>query len=210
MLIALIDWIATHEEDETHPLAEKIDLTKLILAGHSLGGKISFLTATEDARVRGVMGVDPVDAQGGPFPRSETDYPSVTPELMNLIEVPSIVVGETTNGACEGTFCQACAPADNNFHQYYVHTVAAAVEVEVVGANHMSFLDNTNCGSACSACPSGTDDPLTTRRLTHGYLTAFLNLLLLDAQQYRPYLTGETMPLGLSNELVIIANRNGF
>ena len=97
MLIALIDWIATHQNDQTHPLAQKVNQDQLILAGHSLGGKISFLTATEDSRVRGIMGVDPVDSQGGPYPLHEADYPSVTPELMTLIEVPSIVVGETTN-----------------------------------------------------------------------------------------------------------------
>ena len=39
--------------------------------------------------------------------------------------------------------------------------------------------------------------------------TAFLNLILLDAQSYRPYLTGETL-LGLPNELVIISNKNDF
>ena len=115
MVIALLDWLIEQNAEMPHPLNQKVDFDNIILAGHSLGGKVAFLTATEDARVKGVMGIDPVDAQGGPFPRPEVDFPSVTPELMNFIAVPSIVVGETTNSSCEGTFCQGLCAGRQQF-----------------------------------------------------------------------------------------------
>ena len=210
IMMALIDWIESSEGNEDHPLWEKVDFASIAVGGHSLGGKVAMLTATEDSRIRAVMGIDPVDAQGGPFPRPEVDYPSVTPELMDLISVPVIVVGETTNASCEGAFCQACAPGDNNFQQYYLYAAGPAVEIEVLGANHMSFLDDTDCGTACSACPLGTDDPLITRRLTQGYLTAFLKVVLEGSESYRAFFFGNIAPLGLSETLVRRASKNGF
>lgn len=210
ILMALIDWIESYNDDAAHPLSDAIDPERIAVAGHSLGGKIAFLTATEDTRIKAIMGIDPVDAQGGPFPRPESDFPSVTPELMDLIMVPSIVLGETTNATCEGAFCQACAPEADNFQQYFVHAVAPTIEIEMVNANHMSFLDNPNCGTACDLCPSGADDPTVTRRLSHGYLTAFLNVVLKSDMQSATYLDGSRIPLGLDPALVNIRARNGF
>ena len=50
-----------------------------------------------------------------------------------------------------------------------------SVEIDFIGASHMSFLDNPNCGLDCSVCPAGTDDPTTTRILTQGFMVAFFN-----------------------------------
>jgi dienelactone hydrolase len=209
-LIALIDWVQQNATDPAGPLAGKADQSRLGLAGHSMGGKSSLLAATEDARPRAVFGIDPVDAAGGPIPGSPEDYPSVTPELMDRITVPLGLLGETTNATCTGFMCQACAPAEDNFQQYYQYAVSPALEIEVLGANHMSFLDDPNCGYVCSACPAGTDDPAQTRLLTRRTMTAFFNVFLRQQQAYDSYLTGAGMAAYVAAGLVTSQSKNGF
>ncbi len=208
ILIGLLDWIDDNAELADGPLGGAADVDRLALAGHSMGGKISLLVATQDDRPRAVFGVDPVDAAGGPGSTDSTDYPSVTPELMPQIAVPLVLLGETTNAS--GGLGQPCAPADNNFHQYYLYAASPAVEIEVLGANHMSFLDDPNCGLTCSACPAGTDDPAATRHLTQRYLTAFLELVLRDRQGYRSFLAGAEMDQDVADGLVLTESKNSF
>lgn len=208
-LRGLLDWLEAHASDPAGPLEGLADPTTLAMAGHSMGGKLSLLVATEDDRPDAVFGVDPVDAGGGPTGGDPVDYPSVTPELMPDITVPLVLLGETVN-ATAGGMGQACAPADQNFQQYYEHAVSPALEIEVIGANHMSFLDDPNCGLACSVCPAGTDDPATTRRITQRYLTAFLQVFLRQQPAFRHYLTGPGMDADEAAGLVTTRTKNGF
>ena len=206
--VALLDWIEAAADVEAGPLLGRADAAAIGLSGHSMGGKISLLTTAGDARSRAVFGIDPVDAAGGPGTSAGPDYPSVTPELMPAITVPVAVVGETTNAT--GGFGQACAPADENFQQYFQFAQSPALEVEVLGASHMSFLDDPNCGVACIACPGGTDDVAMTRRLTHGYLVAFFGLTLGDEDGWMPWLTGDPMQADVDAGLVTFQTANGF
>lgn len=209
-LIAILDWIQDKADDPSGPLAGKADAEAIGLAGHSMGGKISLLTASADGRPKAVFGVDPVDAAGGPFGGDPVDYPSVTPELMPQIMVPLGLLGETVNATCSGFLCQACAPQEDNFQQYYIHATSPAIEIEVVGASHMSFLDNPDCGLACSVCPKGTDDPDVTRMLTRRYLTAFFNVYLKSEAPFADYLTGAAMAEDATAGLVLTDSKNGF
>ena len=209
-LIALMDWVQANAAAPDGPLQGKVDPDRIGLAGHSLGGKISLLTSSADPRPIAVFGIDPVDAAGGPIPMPEEQYPSVTPERMNQIVIPIGLVGETTNATCEGFGCQACAPEDNNFHQYYEHAASPALEIEIIGANHMSFLDNPNCGLLCTVCSAGMDDPNTTRMLTQRYMTAFFNVFLREDMSFLRYLTGVQMEQDIAAERVLSTSRNGF
>jgi predicted dienelactone hydrolase len=208
MLAAVIDWVAQSATSAEGPLGHKVSSDAIALAGHSLGGKISLLVASEDPRPLAVFGLDPVDAAGG-LQSDPVEYPSVTPELMPDIAVPLVLLGETVNAAASG-FGQACAPAEDNFHQYYLHAVSPAAEIEVIGADHMSFLDNPDCGLTCSVCPSGTDDPAITRMLTRRYMTALFELILRERAAYRDYLAGPQIAADAAAGLVITANKNGF
>jgi len=127
------------------PLLGLVDVARLGLAGHSMGGKISMLTASQDLRPRAVVGIDAVDAAGSPLPVSATDYPSVTPERMAAITVPIAMIGELTNATCSGALCQACAPAADNFPQYYEHAGHAPVEIDLGGPSPKSFRDAPPC-----------------------------------------------------------------
>ena len=209
-LQAVLDWIEATGADPNGPLAGKADATHIGLAGHSMGGKISMLTATDDSRPLAVFGIDPVDAAGSPLPSDPADYPSVTPELMDLITIPLGLLGETTNATCSGIMCQACAPAEDNFQQYYQYAVSPAQQIEILGANHMSFLDDPNCGLTCSVCDPGTDDPAITRRLTRRYMTAFFNVVLKQQDAYRYYLTGAGMDADVAAALTTSESKNGW
>jgi dienelactone hydrolase len=204
----VVDWVGTESADGG--MAGVADSSKLILAGHSVGGKVSLLLATTDHRPLGVFAIDPVDAAGGPGTSPSPSNPSVTPELMNLITVPLATIGETTNATCTGTLCQACAPAADNFHQYALHATSKTVEIEMVGANHMSFLDNPNCATYCSQCPVGTDNPTQTRRLTRRYLTAFTDLVARNDVGAREWLAGAPMQADVLDGGVKEQTLNGF
>jgi predicted dienelactone hydrolase len=207
-LVGILDWIETVAQVEAGPLLGRADASAIALAGHSMGGKISMLTATSDARVRAVFGIDPVDAAGGPGQGASPDYPSVAPELMPLVVVPIGLVGETTNAT--GGLGGACAPADDNFEQYFAAATSPAIEIEILGANHMSFLDDPNCGVACFACPAGTDDPAVTRGLTHAAMVAFLELHLRGDEAYRAWLVGAPMQAQADAGLLAFQSANGF
>ena len=141
-----------------HDLA--IDSAKIATAGHSLGGDISTLAAADDARVKAVVGWDPVDASN----------PSVVPEKMGSLHAAVAVVGETTDGSGGG---MPCAPTADNFHQFYTATASPALEETLAGADHMDWVDDPSC-TLCSFCTAGTADPslahTTTRRLNVAWL----------------------------------------
>lgn len=161
----VLDWVDTAPTE-----LGSIDPALLALAGHSLGGKIATLRATEDTRVDALFTIDPVDA-APPFVSDPAAYPSVTPERMGSVQVPLLALGETVNT----TGFQPCAPAGDNFEQYVAHAVAPALAVEIVGADHMSFLDDPQCGLLCDACPDGPAAPAEVRALTRTAMVAFMD-----------------------------------
>ena len=204
----VLEWL--HIQNENERFSFVVDESKIGLAGHSMGGKLSLLFASQDERPVAVAGIDPVDAAGGPFSEPDEDNPSVTPERMSQIGVPLLLVGETLNGTCDGLFCQPCAPADDNFQQYFEHATSPTLEIEVLGANHMSFLDDPNCGFACSVCTAGTDDPAITRRLTQRYLNAFFQFHLFEVSAARTWLVGEKMEEDIQANRVQTRTKNGY
>ncbi len=177
----IIDWLQVQTNADKGLLSGAIDMSNVGAAGHALGGKISLLTAYHDYRVMAVGTLDPVDSNPAlAFPPS--DYPSVTPELMSFLEKPTLFVGAQSAGDC--------APQDENYQQYYEFATSPAVEITILGAGHMSFLDNPNCGIPCLACPSGTADHELVKELSRRYLTAFFNVHLKDKEDYEYWITG--------------------
>jgi dienelactone hydrolase len=161
--ITIIDWALASED------AARIDASKIATAGHSLGGKTSIFTAILDDRVGATVGWDPVDAK----PPVDNGSPSVTPEEMPNLDVPMAVIGETTDTSGG----MPCAPADDNFEQYYQYACGApAVQVTVDGADHMDWVDDrASCGLTCSFCADGSRDDAETRAITRRLTVAFLD-----------------------------------
>ncbi len=205
-MIEVMDWVELLGADPNGPLAGRADSTRMALAGHSLGGKIAILTATRDPRPIAIYTLDAVDSLP-PFSfANPADNPSVTPELMDQVSVPLVLVGETTNS--EGF--TPCAPAAENFEQYFNAATGPTLMIEVLGASHMSFLDNPNCGLTCSACPAGTDDPAETLTLARGLMVAFLKGELEEDTSFDTYLVGDAMQQKIAAGIVTMQAKNGF
>jgi predicted dienelactone hydrolase len=207
LTVGVLDWIEA-EAGAGAALDGRADTSKTVLAGHSLGGKISMLVAADDDRPVAVFGIDPVDSQ--PPSLQPNAYPSVAPERMGDITVPIGLVGETVNATCDGLFCQPCAPADENFEQYYAAATSPALSIEVLGANHVSFLDDPDCGSFCSICDDGTDTPATTRMLTRRYMTAFLELVVRGEAAAKTWIVGAEIDEDVAADRVTYESKNGL
>lgn len=171
---AVIDWI----EGQGGGLAN-VDTSRVVIAGHSLGGKLAFLTALNDSRVFGVIGLDPVDASPGTA--EDAENPSIAPERMGEIDFPLVVVGEDTNNT-------DCAPQGQNYRDYFDAATSPAVRVEILDADHMQFLDDPDCGPLCNLCPDGTADGADVLSFAHGATLAYFEHILAARDGARQYL----------------------
>lgn len=145
--------------------AYAVDATKIATAGHSLGGKLSVFAATKDPRIQAVVAWDPVDSSN----------PSVAPERMTAMTAAIAVIGETTNGSGGG---MPCAPAAENFQQFYAAAPSPALAITVSGADHMDWVDDPSC-FVCGFCSPGTIDAEVVRTVTRRLDVAWLRLQLL-------------------------------
>ncbi|MCX5744629.1 MAG: hypothetical protein NT062_19235 [Proteobacteria bacterium] len=152
-----------------------LDPDHVATVGHSLGGKISTLAASGDPRIDAVVGWDPVDSSS----------PSVAPQLMGALHAVVAVIGETTN-ATGGTGGMSCAPAAENYAQFYAAAKSPAVAITVAGADHMDWVDDPSCGF-CTLCTAGTAAPELVRAATRRLTVAWLRLQLLADASMMPW-----------------------
>ena len=168
--LALVDALAT----DTF-LSLNVNREAVGLVGHSLGGKISILSAVLDSGIAAVVGLDPVDA----------NTPSVTPELIPSLSAPLMLIGETLDS--RGLF-QACAPAENNFEQYFAEGPEGTILLDIAGAGHMQFHDEPRC-LLCRVCSGATtaqsEDVLA---MSRDALTPFLLAELQGYQGWSEYI----------------------
>ncbi|QAA77046.1 MAG: hypothetical protein BIP78_1280 [Candidatus Bipolaricaulis sibiricus] len=155
-----------------------LDPEQIALAGHSLGGKLSFLVAAEVPTVRAVAGLDPVDG-GAPGTDDPIRFPRAA-DRMAEITAPKLLLGAERGG--EARFGMPCAPRDANYARLFERAISSAVEVTQLGAGHMDYLDNPNCGFACAVCIPGAD-PTRTRTSAQSYLVLFFRAYLLGEPQ---------------------------
>jgi dienelactone hydrolase len=176
---AVIDWALGDESG----LAEHLDATRLAAVGHSMGGKVSLLAAALDPRIGAVVGWDPVDAKpptGGGI--------SVTPELMPSIVAKVAVLGETLDGAGG----MPCAPAADNYAAYFGAAKSPALEVTLLGADHMDWAENGG-GLPGLFCQKGTATGEAVLALTNRTTVAWLRRHLDGDASMDVYLTGAAM-----------------
>lgn len=155
---AVITWALPRPELAIAP-------TQIATAGHSLGGRISVFAASLDPRIKAVVGWDPVDANS----------PSVAPEKMTAMTAAVAVIGETTNASGGG---MPCAPAADNFTQFYAAAPSPALSMTFAGADHMDWVDDPSCGF-CGFCTAGTATPDAVRKATRRLDVAWLRRQLL-------------------------------
>lgn len=176
-LLGGIDWAAG--EATLAPIAD----TQVVgTTGHSLGGKVALLAATFEPRVKASITLDPVD---GAMNCSPTDCPDVSSLLP--LGIPTGFVGETLDAT--GSF-MACAPAADNYETFYANASAPALAVTVLGAGHMSFLDDAAQCAVCGFCKMPTLAAPTVGALSRAFVTAFFERHLRGDARYDAYLTG--------------------
>lgn len=179
----LIDWLEQRSAPGG-PLAGRVDPGRISAGGHSRGGKQAILAAIRDARILATFGLDPVDVCH-PLRGCSEAYPSVTPELMDELTVPGAYFG-SGHGA-EAPLGQACAPANDNYHEYFGLAPSPSWEYLLPAAGHFDFVED--CGLLCFTCTSGEDPPWS-RAFAVATLVAFHQVVLNRDERYRPWLDG--------------------
>ena len=183
------------------PFASSVDATRIGVAGHSLGGKLSTLITMDDDRIDALYAIDPGDGDPSPLGGGSPDRPDLVPSRGREITVPAGFLGETTNGMAGGGIgSMACAPSEQNFTQFYAAATAApwAAQWDVTGADHMDFLDDPDCGFTCSVCPDGPADDAAVLRTNRTLLTAFFRRHLAGDASMDATLTGASVPAGVT------------
>ena len=178
----IIDWAL----GAASGLAARVQPQAIAVAGHSLGGKVSINAAILDARIKAVVGWDPVDALP---PFGNDGSLSVTPEMMGNLRVPLAVLGEQTDAG--GVGGMACAPSADNYQQYFVAACRAPTRLEVTidQADHMDWIgDRASCGLACFACRSGQTADTVVHTITKRVTTAWLERHLRASTAVDPWL----------------------
>ncbi|MCB9675181.1 MAG: alpha/beta fold hydrolase [Alphaproteobacteria bacterium] len=183
---------------EAQTRIEGIDPYNVYVVAHSQGAKVTLLRATEDQRIRAVVALDPVDVAPAEDP---VEYPSVTPERMGAITIPVAYVGEQNNTA-------DCAPAAESFTAFYAAAAGPALMVDVLGADHTSWLDQPDCGFLCNTCTPGTDDPLVTKQISRGIAISFFEHVRLARPGAREHFT--TLTDRVNAGLVTVESKNGL
>jgi chlorophyllase len=164
------------------------DPRPLGVAGHSRGGKVSWLVATkEQLPLRALVGVDPVDGRGGPLLSAQ---PEALPGDVAGAP-PSLVLGMERGGSC--------APEGDNFRHFFHRTTAPTQLVVVRGHGHGDMLDaDASTGGLCFEGPNRD----AVRALTGGLLAAFFRWKLQDDDAARAELEAPAVaPLEVTREV---------
>jgi pimeloyl-ACP methyl ester carboxylesterase len=170
----------------TSGLSARINASQIAVAGHSLGGKVSIGAASLDPRIGAVVGWDPVDALP-PFGDGSTSF---APELVDTITAPLALLGETTDAT--GAFGPACAPAADNYQQFFNAACASTdvLEVTIPNADHTDWVDDrAACGFACLVCASGTTPDATVLTITRRVTVSWLETHLRGQTGFEEFLT---------------------
>ncbi len=156
------------------PYASRIDPTRVGVGGHSLGGKVATMVANRDARVKLLLGLDPVNG-AVPVLGYTAEVPDVVPSELEGLAIPVGFIGELADST--GTLGQACAPLDQNYATFFDAATSApwAGEWTINGADHTDFIDDRGaCGGVCRLCQEGPRADGEIRRLVRGLSAAFL------------------------------------
>ena len=178
--LKLIDWLLAPGGPDAGKLIGRTDGKRIGATGHSLGGKVTLLAAQADPRIVAAFGIDPVNSNP-PFGGVAAD----AVKGLGGYAGRTGFVGETTNSMGLG----ACAPAADNFQQFYKTAAAPSLAITFNGANHNDFLDQANC-LVCGVCFGGNANKAQTLALSVKYATAFFRQHLLGDAGMADYLTG--------------------
>lgn len=191
--VAAIDWAIADA-----PFAAQVDAEHIAVMGHSRGGKVAVMVAAADARIDAALLLDPVNGCGPGAGYSATCPDVSSAAFAGALGMPVGVMGETNNAT--GGF-MPCAPAAQNYQTIYDGITASswAVEWTFTGADHMDFTDDGG-GTTGSFCADGPGDDATIRADVRTMAVAFVRLHLRGETAMEAWLTGASIPGGITHE----------
>jgi len=193
-LVAVLDWSL----DESGVLAPYLNGTEVLASGHALGGKLAVMLAGVDARIKAVLGLDPVNAsQNGTF---TTEAPDILPVGVANLTLPVGFMGETTDGYPGGAAGQACIPVTENFSVFFADSTSApwGASWDFTGAAFVDFVDDLDaCGLTCGSCRAGAMDVAPLHKARNTLFVAFARRHLLADTTMESFLTGSSLPTGV-------------
>jgi len=178
--IELLNWLLHPSGTSADRVKDRLDEKRVGMAGHSGGGKVGILVAGQDRRVKGYLGIDPLDI-GSPSAQEQAaklQFPS---------GVPIGLLGETVSKTGR-MGQQPCTPPDTNYEALYAKAASPAFAITFAGAAHNDFTDG--CTSLCTACPGATAPRDRTNRLAVKYVTAYFLWALNGQSAAADYLSG--------------------
>lgn len=180
-----IDMMTTDPPSEIGAI---VDPDRIAAMGHSIGGKGAVWLTLEDPRVQVLVALDPIDDDPSPVPLPTGKRPSLAPELMGDLTVPTFYLAAelSPNGA------QPCAPAASNSCRYFESTPAGTPAWIAVleDFGHMQYLDPYDC-LLCGTCERGPQaEHADKQTMMRGLAVAFLEMHLRGETGHLAYFEG--------------------
>lgn len=184
--VKVAEFIAWMKTDLPSRITVVPDFTKLGVAGHSRGGKVTnHMLNSNPSLALGFFGFDPVDA-GSPLGGDPSS-------LANPVKFqgPSMFLGAEKSILKKAG--QACAPEGNNSVNFYAGYPSLSWHIIAAGVGHMDMIDepDSDCGSACTACISSENSVLNAQFRTYGgaMMAAFFSYSLKGISGYADLLS---------------------
>lgn len=196
----LLSWLDAPSGLDSERVSGRIDVRRAGAAGHGLGGKIAFLLAESDSRIRAVLGIDPVNTLGG-----DINNPSALPGLGLLRgRARTGLLGETRSA----DLMNSCAPSNQNYLEFFDNLPAPAFAITFPTAGHMDFVDDlATCGDACGRCGPGAQDKQAVHQLAVKLSAAFFQTYLYGCKLTESYLTGSEFLRDQATGLVMLRTK---
>lgn len=182
-VLFLLDSVCCETGEESSTFFGLVDRSRLGCLGHSLGGKLCALAALMDGSIRAVAGLDPVDgADPAGLLEGDPDFPDLAPALLPDLTIPTLYLGGTEP---ESVLWLECAPRSQNFHAFWLASPSPAVEIEIRGADHTDFVDQSFLFRLLDPCNTGTADERAVKDLARKYVVAFFQDRLRGWERFR-------------------------
>jgi hypothetical protein len=172
-----------------------VDLDKIGLTGHSMGGKYAVMGLFLEDRIKTSVGLDPTYIGIG----DNSTWPDVNPVDLALITEPLLMIG-----APKPSFF---SPEGTTMYDIYNAATGPTQVVGVTGASHVSFVDDNDLG-IYDFLHFGTGvslpDSDSVHTITERYMVSWFNVFLRGQTEYETYIYGAEADQDVADGLVTI------
>jgi len=174
---------------------DAVDLSKIGLTGHSMGGKYAVMGLFLEDRFKTSVSIDPTYIGLG----EGSNWPDVDPADLALITQPLLMIG-----APQPSFF---SPAGTTMHDIYEAATGPTQVVAVTGSSHVSFIDDNELG-IYDFFHFGTGvrlpDSDSVHTITKRYMVSWFNVFLRGQTEYETYIYGAEAEQDVTDGLVTI------